>query len=46
MKTEWKKLIETAINDSMEVKTRLMQENETALDRAILQLLSTIRNGG
>ena len=46
MKTEWKKLIETAINDSMEVKTRLMQENETALDRAIQQLLSTIRNGG
>ena len=46
MKTEWKKLIETAINDSMEVKTRLMQENETALDRAIQHLLSTIRNGG
>ena len=46
MKPEWKKLIETSINDSIEVKTRLAQENETSLDRAIQQLLSTIRTGG
>jgi D-sedoheptulose 7-phosphate isomerase len=46
MKPEWKKLIETSINDSIEVITRLAQENETSLDRAIQQLLSTIRTGG
>jgi D-sedoheptulose 7-phosphate isomerase len=46
MKPEWKKLLETSIDDSIEVKTRLVQENETALDRAIQQLLSTISTGG
>lgn len=46
MKPEWKKLIETSINESIEVKNHLLQENETALDRAIQQLLSTIKDEG
>jgi len=46
MNSEWKKQIETVIQESMAVKSRLMQELGTALDQAIQQLLSTIRQGG
>jgi D-sedoheptulose 7-phosphate isomerase len=46
MKPEWKKITEAAINESMAVKGKLLPEIESVLNRAIQQLLSTIKNGG
>jgi D-sedoheptulose 7-phosphate isomerase len=46
MKPEWKEITQTSISESIEVKNKLMPDIENALNRAIQQLLSTIRSGG